>query len=349
MNDTQSMLNDLADRILNDLCQPQLVNEAEQDVFPQALWDALNGAGLSSVIEGDQEGQVGNMLALLRSAGRHAVPVPLAETNIAGWLLQAAGIGIPSEQLSVAWFSEKDDGPAFRREAGGWTLRGYAEGVAWSVGCRRLVAVGLSSDDAVRVAIIQANDLSIREGRNLAGEPLLALTANGLHVDGASVVKLDRDGFVKMGAATRVALMAGALERVLDLSVKYVGERVQFGRPLGKFQAVQQQIALLAVETAAAVMCAEVLMDPRSGGDSWFNVASAKARVSEAAGTAARIAHQVHGAMGFTHEYPLHQYTRRLWVWREEYGNEVYWQKALGSYVIGRGGEMLWSTLVAQA
>ena len=56
-------------------------------------------------------------------------------------------------------------------------------------------------------------------------------------------------------------------------------------------------------------------------------------RVGEAAGTGAAIAHQVHGAMGFTYEHTLHHATRRLWAWREEFGNETYWAMRLGRMV----------------
>ena len=68
----------------------------------------------------------------------------------------------------------------------------------------------------------------------------------------------------------------------------------------------------------------------------------AKLRVGEAAGTGAAIAHQVHGAMGFTYEHSLHHATRRLWAWREEFGNETHWATQLGHMVAERGADELW-------
>ncbi len=65
-------------------------------------------------------------------------------------------------------------------------------------------------------------------------------------------------------------------------------------------------------------------------------------RVGEAAGNGAAIAHQVHGAMGFTYEHSLHQATRRLWSWREEFGNEAHWAELLGHMVAARGADALW-------
>jgi len=71
-------------------------------------------------------------------------------------------------------------------------------------------------------------------------------------------------------------------------------------------------------------------------------VAIAKLRVGEAAGSGAAIAHQVHGAMGFTYEHSLHHATRRLWAWREEFGNETHWATVLGRMVAARGADALW-------
>ena len=114
--------------------------------------------------------------------------------------------------------------------------------------------------------------------------------------------------------------MAGAMERALDTAVTYAGERKQFGRPIGKFQAVQQNLAVLAGQMAAPaprpMPAIEALS--RDDPDREFLIAIAKTRVGDAATLASEIAHQVHGAIGFTKEYSLQLSTRRLWSWREE-------------------------------
>jgi acyl-CoA dehydrogenase len=120
------------------------------------------------------------------------------------------------------------------------------------------------------------------------------------------------------------------------MTVQYCGERTQFGRPIGSFQAVQQQVALLAGEAVAAQGAVEaaVLTCDRLGfgaPETFWAVGSAKARTSEAAGAAAKIAHQVHGALGFTLEHPLRLLTTRLWAWRDECGGEAHWQERLGA------------------
>jgi acyl-CoA dehydrogenase len=150
------------------------------------------------------------------------------------------------------------------------------------------------------------------------------------------------------GALVRTAQIAGAMQAALELSVEYTRQRQQFGRPLASFQAIQQQLAVLAEETAAAGMAAAAAfraMDNK--GDPSFAIAAAKLRANRAVTLGAGIAHQVHGAMGFTAEYRLQHLTRRLWTWQSEFGNERYWADRIGAGVAARGPENFWSDLVA--
>ena len=139
--------------------------------------------------------------------------------------------------------------------------------------------------------------------------------------------------------------MAGALDTILSLTVRYTAERSQFGRPIGKFQAVRQQVAVLGGEVAAAGRAADDAVLAADRGDATLQIAAAKARVGEAAGVCAEISHQVHGAMGFTHEHSLHQFTRRLWSWRDEFGPEVYWATQLGRSLAERAANDVWGFL----
>jgi alkylation response protein AidB-like acyl-CoA dehydrogenase len=133
------------------------------------------------------------------------------------------------------------------------------------------------------------------------------------------------------------------------LSTSYANDRVQFGRPIAKFQAIQQQLALLAEEAAAASVAVEsaaiaVAADRPSAA---LAAAAAKIRAGEAAGKVAEIAHQVHGAIGFTHEHSLHRLTRRIWSWRDEFGTESHWSRELGRTVMAAGADALWPTITA--
>ena len=156
-----------------------------------------------------------------------------------------------------------------------------------------------------------------------------------------------------MGAVARSAQMAGALENVLEISVAYANERVAFERAIAKFQAVQHNLARLAGEVAVAMAAAgsaaDALAHAITFDDAVFlEAASAKIRVGEAAGEGSGIAHQVLGAIGFTREHVLHQFTRRLWAWRDDFGNESFWALELGRLIAAKGADGLWPMLAAR-
>lgn len=153
--------------------------------------------------------------------------------------------------------------------------------------------------------------------------------------------------------AATVSLMAGAMGRALALSIDHVNTRQQFGRPLGKFQAVQQSLAVMAcevraVDAAAAALAARL---DATGRDAWaadFEIAAAKLRANRAVGIVTSIAHQVHGAIGFTAEYDLHRITVPLMRWRGAHGNDAFWAARLGRQVAGLGGRGLWEAMTAR-
>ena len=149
-------------------------------------------------------------------------------------------------------------------------------------------------------------------------------------------------------ALSRVVLAAGAGQAVLELVLRHVQEREQFGRPIAKFQAVQQQLAVMAGQVAAAGAAADAGIEALAHDDpamEAFLIAVAKTRVGDAATLASEIAHQVHGAIGFTKEYSLQLSTRRLWSWRDEFGGDTEWAARVGAFVCARGADALWPTL----
>ena len=343
---TDSIITDTATRIFADLCEPQTINAAEEGAWPQALWDALEESGLPLTWVPDTLGGAGAEMidgfAVLRVAGRSAAPVPLAETLLAGWLLAQARIEAPAGPMTLAPVYE--DGHIALT---GRTLRGRARHLPYARNARHIVVLAAEAGTPT-VALVAADGLAITQGTSLAGEP-----RDTVSFDGATALAtgpapaLDMPGLVRLGAAARAQQMAGALEHILDQSVQWSLDRVQFGRPIAKFQAVQHNLAALAGEVAAAGAAADAAAEAIAlhgiGGELVAaEVAIAKLRVGEAAGTGAAIAHQVHGAMGFTYEHSLHHATRRLWAWREEFGNETHWAARLGKMVAARGADALW-------
>ncbi|MEX2194911.1 MAG: acyl-CoA dehydrogenase family protein [Thermoleophilaceae bacterium] len=185
------------------------------------------------------------------------------------------------------------------------------------------------------------------EGRNLANEPRDDLIVDGIVPADAVVgpAEIDASELRRRGALARACMMAGALERVLEASSWWLRQREQFGSPIGRFQAVQQQVAQLAGEVAATVASTDAAANAEQLAPAPHAVAAAKVRASEAAGVAAGIAHQLHGAIGLTQEHDLHHLTRRLWSWRDEYGSEVHWGRLLGERLMGAGEAGVWPLL----
>ena len=339
---TDNIIVDTATRIFRDLCEPATVNDAEKGVWPTALWDALEESGLTVAWVPDDLGGAGAAMAdgfaVLRAAGRFAVPVPLAETLMAGWMLARAGIATPDGPLTLAPIHA--DG-RISLDADG-RLRGRARRVPFARNAGHIAVLAHRGNERI-VALVATLGLPISQDKSLAGEPRDTVSFDGAMPDAAKPADIDEDMIQLFGAAVRLQQMAGALEKILDQSVQWALDRSQFGRPIAKFQAVQHNLATLAGEVAAAGAAADLAAEACAGKEIGIaDVAIAKVRAGEAAGAGAAIAHQVHGAMGFTYEHSLHHATRRLWAWREEFGNEAVWAQRLGRMVAAAGADQLW-------
>lgn len=344
-DDTRQMLLDTLERVLADHCTAERVQAADAGGFDAALWQVLEELGYPLVAVPEPLGGVGLPLpeqcALLRVAGRHCAPVPLAESAmLAAWLLASAGLAPEGGVLAAA----SADGLLSITPAGGG-LR--LEGTLPRVGAaRHATALVLLLDG--RVAVLTPDEYALEAGDNLAGEARddvhldLTLAADRLHATDVTA-----DAFAARAALLRAALMTGALERALQQSLDYTRERKQFGRPLAAFQAIQQQLAILAAEVVAAISAVDHAAAVAEHGAALEEIAAAKIRAGKAAGITCRIAHQVHGAMGFTQEYSLHHATRRLWSWRDEAGNEATWAQRFGRRLAAAGADALWPLTTA--
>ncbi len=353
MSESDSIIVDTITRVCQDLCEPGVINDAEEGKWPADLWNALEESGLTLTWVSDEIGgsgaEMADGFAVLKVAGAFATPVPLAETLLAGWLLAQGGVQVPLGPMTAAPIQA-----GTTISFAGGRLAGTAHAVPYARATEHIAVLAREGGAAV-IALVKAADCAITPGVSLAGEP-----ADDVAFDDATPVSvrpapagLDEAALQAFGAAVRCTQMAGALQRVLDQSVQYALEREQFGRPIAKFQAIQHALAELAGEAAAAGAAAEAVAEAVSSAgaltaDGWSEtalaeIATAKVRIGEAATKGSAIAHQAHGAMGFTYEHSLHHRTRRLWVWRDEFGNEAEWSIRLGEMVAKRGADDLWA------
>jgi acyl-CoA dehydrogenase len=338
-------------RILADHCSPQHVRDAESSWDP-ALWHHLESSGLTTVgvpeSSGGSGGDLSDAASVVRLCAASAAPVPIAQTLlVAPWLRTRLGLDHRLEAASVS----TTDGVRAVASGSHWQLSGRATAVPWARSATSLLILA-STDTGQVVAEVLAGDVRIEPHSNLAGEPRDSVVVDDVvvssqHVRGAPP-DVGRDLRLRQALAQTV-LLAGALDQVLELSRKYVTERVQFGRPLAAFQAVKHQVALLAGQVAVAGTAADAAVQAAaaSGGESaTVPIMAARVRTARSATEAATIAHQLHGAMGFTHEHELQHFTRRLWSWRDEHGTEGEWEHELGRVIAQRGPDQLWPSMV---
>ena len=341
---TDQLLLDAAERLFADTCTHPVVQDAERDGWAPTVWHAVADAGFPWVSIAESAGGSGGTLtdaaAILTIAGAHAAPVPLAETGLlGGWLLAAAGLPLPEGPVTVAHRGELS--------RSGATVSGRATHVAWGRRAQRVV--GLVADgDGWLVASVGTDAASVEPGTNLAGEPRDTLVFDGSAAEIAPApAGIDPDALHQRGALSRVLMMAGALDRMTRMTVDYTRQRRQFGKPVAQFQAVQQHLVHTAQHAALVTMAAEVAAAAAERAPATFEIAAAKVLAGQAAAAATRAAHQAHGAMGMTQEYPLQHLSRRLWAWRHEYGDDTWWSTRLGRASATAGADALYPSITA--
>lgn len=312
MSENRTLLVEMAEGLFADLSGADFA----------AAWPRVAEAGFASLLvpaeAGGFGGDWGDVLAVLRLAGLNALAAPLAEPILAHHLLATAGIAAPDGLLTIAAPGQR---VPFARHAAG------------------IVRAG---DGAI--ALYLPDSYAVTEGASPAGEPWDAVDFTGAPAaSAASDVDL-----LALGAFARVAQASGALESAFTLSIEHVNTRVQFGRTLAKFQAVQQALAEFSEEAAAVDASAAACAAALDAGDAGFEIAAAKLRTGLAIDRSVPIAHRVHGAIGFTLEYALNHHTRRLMGWRSEFGQDSLWAERLGRIVAGLGGKGLWREIAGR-
>jgi acyl-CoA dehydrogenase len=331
------------ERLLADLVTPALLRECETGVWPAGLWAALQESGFAVAAAPEALGGAGagwdDLYVVVRAAGRFALPVPLPEALLANALLARSGLEARNEALSIAPHAELvlKDG----------RMSGTLRDVPW--GRHAAQALAIVDGASPLLVLLDPRQAQLTAKQNTAGEP-----RDDLHFDGVAPTiqaklpsGLSPDCVWLGGAMLRSAQAAGALDAALKQSVQYATERVQFGKPIATFQAIQHQLAVMAEQTGCAAVAAETAFAESLDDYAPFAIATAKICAAETSGVVAGMAHAVHGAIGFTHEHALQHLTRRLWSWRSEFGNLGHWSQRLGQAVCAGGAQTLWPTITS--
>lgn len=297
-----------------------LKDRTNTDDFDHLLWKDLcqTGFHLLGVPEeaGGSGGSLRDLAVVVDLTAFHGARVPIVESAVlAGWLLAHAGLAVP-DGLTV---SSLDEASGRSRLSG--RLR-----TPWARHADHVVTTARHGDE-LSVAVVATDGLEIEFAENLAGEPRDTLVLNDVVAVDAAPANIDTQALWRRGALGRSIQLAAAARAVLESTRRHVLEREQFGRPLARFQAVQQHLAALAAEVTAMSVSADAAV---LAGDN-IAVAAAKATNSASAQVVAAIGHQLHGALGYSREHHLGTATTRLWAWRDEFGGESYWQDQLST------------------
>lgn len=269
--------------------------------FDDALWRTAENSGLTR-LSGDADAGPGAAAVVLGTLARHAAAVPIAETDVlATWLATAAGLPVP--------------------ESGPLTLA--IDEVATWPRCGPVV-VTKRGPDALYVALRSALT-PIDSGHNLAGEPRAIIEFDTAAADVVKLPLTVADELTIRGAWCRCVQIIGAFDAAAQLAATHTATRVQFGRPLAAFQAVQHSLASMLgeIERARAATTLAVTTATHYGfadARTAYATTVAKVAVGRAVAPVTTIAHQLHGAIGTTAEHPLWRATMRARSWADEFG-----------------------------
>ena len=306
MSEVRDILIDSANRLMADSGGHELCARVERGEWPEEVWARLVEMGLPQALaSAGDDLTVEDTLAVVNVCGYHALPLPLAESLLGNRLLRVAGL--PCGDTPVSLVAPASGLPRLTRNGDQWCLNGELHRVAYGRHVDRVLLLADTDHVPALISLPTAN-LEWHQDIGLCGEPRdsVGLINHQVSPSDFAPYPENEPSLLFWGALLRALQMTGAMRRVLELSVQYANEREQFGRPIGKFQAVQQQLSVAAGQVAAASAAAEFAARRIISPHALYAVATAKARVGEAAGVVAAVGHQVHAAMGFTQEHTLH-------------------------------------------
>ncbi len=315
-----NMFLEALEKILGDNCTSADVRDIEAGGPAGALWRPIEDAGFLDLLLEEERGGAGlpltELFSILECLGRFAMPVPLAQSIVARAVARSA---LPAGMLTLAT----------------QTRRGRETVMCQAVPYGAIADYVLARDGSSVLLLSCAFAL-----RETVGDPRNA-TANLSWDKPKPLLRMAEGGeyLSALAAASTAAQLSGAMQRVFDMTLAHCNTRVQFGKSIGKFQAIQQQLSVMAEHVLAAAIAAEAAFRPHAAGPSrevpsLLTAAAAKSRTSEAAGQVAATAHALHGAIGMTDEFDLSVLTRRIHEWRIAYGAETYWNRIVGTAVL---------------
>ncbi|MBD8035307.1 acyl-CoA dehydrogenase [Solibacillus sp. A46] len=343
MSEIKDMVVEVVEKVLKDKVEKETVDLLEGNLWAENVWQLLLENELHNVAVSEEDGGAGgdieDLLALYGLIGKYAAPVPFIEHTLANYLLKQIDIK-GYEQLTTYSITT----PLQLKED---TLFGTVKHVPWAKYAEKIVVLAQEGSQQF-IVVADLKNVLLKNGTNLAAEPRSEAVFE--KVKALQKVPITAQQYValsKLVTAASVSKMNGALTTAFQLSVQFSKEREQFGRPIHRFQLVQQHLANMAGEQTLMTVATNNVQTLLVDGQEGVEVAYTRLRMDDASRVVTTAAHQVHAAIGVTHEHRLHQFTRRLWAWRDEEFTARYWKQQLAKQVLESKMD-LWESMTEQ-
>lgn len=357
MSELHTMLSDSVSRLFEKLVNSDAVRE-QPACLSASHWQTVEDFGLADLLLPEAEngfnGGWQDAGILFRLLGAYAIPLPIGETVIAKKLLYDAGatpssVSALANPAAISIANCQNATLTATKDSEDWRFSGTLDCVPWGSQVS-LILVGTEHQGNKVIALLKPDDaVSIERGKNCAEESRDRLTFEQAPLSVILPVAAQQLSLLNAGLLLRTGQIAGALESMLELSTNYVSERKQFGRAIAKFQVIQHDLARLAEQTAMVSCVSQVACRAADFDNADFEITAAKLRANHSIATSTSIAHQVHGAIGFTEEHDLHYFTQRLFAWRSEFATDRILAGKLGRLVLSMQQNSLWHFLTERS
>ncbi|KGR76315.1 acyl-CoA dehydrogenase family protein [Ureibacillus sinduriensis] len=331
MSEMKDMIAGVVERIFKEKVEKETVDLLETGKWGEEVWQLLVENEIEKVAIKEGHGGAGgdyeDLFHLYRLVGKYAVPIPFVEHTLANLVLEYVN-SQPQSGLSTIHIATQP------LELIKGKVTGQLQHVPWARYAEKIVTLA-TEQGKNSLIIIDLEEATIENSTNLAAEPRDHLRFTDANILLNHLLTEQQHEFLtQLQTAATVSKMVGAIDRAFELTLQFSKEREQFGRPIHRFQLVQQHLAILAGEQALSSSALDNIIALLVEGQVKDEIAFARLKLDDASRIVATSAHQVHAAIGVTHEHRLHHYTRRLWAWRDEDFHGNYWRKQLADKLL---------------
>ena len=363
LTEIQKMLQESSRNFLEENCTMDFIRAMETDDIgiTDEIWKNMSEMGWLGLMIPEEYGGSGfdfdDMSILLEEMGRVGLSGPFFSTSVIGvqtLLLSASEeqkrpsfkIASGSLRISLA-FNEKtgnfDESEVTSTTAikndSDWIINGEKLFVNDAVGADYFIVASKSNEsEGISLYLVPSNTegIEIEKMESIGGEKLYKVNFNEIKVDNSQLLGEAGGGWstlskvINYGASGKSSEMSGAASKVMDMTLDYIKDRKQFDRPIGSFQAVQHHAADMAILTKVSTQFArKAAWKLSKTEESQIDVNRSKAYVSKAFHDICQISHQLHGAIGYTWDYDLQVFTRKMQHQKLSFGDANFHHKEI--------------------